>query len=381
MRVAIVHDYLTQRGGAERVVLAMARAFPDAPIHTSLFEPRTTFPEFAAMDVRPRPINGVPGLRRRHRLALPLLATTFSRLVVDADVVLCSSSGWAHGASTTGRKIVYCYNPARWLYQRDQYAPPGSPKALVATVLGAPLRSWDARQARTADRYLAISSAVRARVQAAYGIDADVLPPPYGIDPAGPSQAVTGCEPGFLLCVSRLLPYKNVGAVVEAVSALPAERLVVVGEGPEEARLRGMAASNVRLLGAITDAELRWLYANCRALVAASYEDFGLTPLEAATFGRPCVALRWGGFLDTVIEGRTGFFFDRVAPTAIREALVCARATRWDRELLTRHASRYSEQSFADRLRDVVEEVTSAPPGAPSGPRARAGRPRLEGVS
>jgi len=115
--VAIVHDYLTQRGGAERVVLAMHRAFPAAPIYTSLYEPDLTFPEFRDLDVRPSYLNRSQTLRRQHRLAAPLLAHAFSKLQIKEDVVLCSSSGWAHGVHTTGTKLVYCYCPARWLYK------------------------------------------------------------------------------------------------------------------------------------------------------------------------------------------------------------------------------------------------------------------------
>ncbi|MBA2626113.1 MAG: glycosyltransferase family 4 protein, partial [Acidimicrobiia bacterium] len=110
--MALVHDYLTQRGGAERVVLAMAKAFPGAPLHTSLYDADGTFPEFAALPVNTQAVDRVGSLRQRHRLALPFLATTFSRLFIQADVLLCSSSGWAHGARTSGRKVVYCHNPA-----------------------------------------------------------------------------------------------------------------------------------------------------------------------------------------------------------------------------------------------------------------------------
>ena len=120
-RVALVHDYVTQRGGAERVVLAMAAALPGAPLYTSLYEPASTYEEFGSIDIRTSPLDRVALLRRKHRLALPLLAATFSRMHVDADVVLCSSSGWAHGARTDGRKIVYCHSPAKWLYAPDRY--------------------------------------------------------------------------------------------------------------------------------------------------------------------------------------------------------------------------------------------------------------------
>ena len=362
MRVAVVHDYLTQRGGAERVVLAMARAFPDAPIHTSLYLPEGTYPEFAGLDVRPMALDRIPGLRRSHRLALPLLAPAFSRTLIDADVVICSSSGWAHGVRTTGRKLVYCHNPARWLYQREQYAPPGGARALAAAALGGPLRRWDGRSAQTADRYVANSSIVRRRIRDVYGIHAEILPPPAGVDRTGAQPPVEGCAPGFVLCVSRLMAYKNVDAVVAAFADLTDERLVVVGEGPEGERLKATAPPNVRFTGRVGDDELRWLYANCRAIVAASYEDFGLTPLEAAGFGRPAAALRWGGFLDTVVDGLTGVFFDRPEAIAIREALARLLGRAWNAPEIERHASRFSEARFADRLRALVREVHDAPP-------------------
>src|SRR5205085_8173767 len=116
-QTAIIHDYLTQRGGAERVVLSIAKAFPEAPLYTSLYQPGGTFPEYRALDVRPLPLNRMPFLRRWHRLALPLLAPAFSQLSLDCEIAICSSSGWAHGARVAGRKVVYCHSPSSWLFQ------------------------------------------------------------------------------------------------------------------------------------------------------------------------------------------------------------------------------------------------------------------------
>ena len=141
-------------------------------------------------------------------------------------------------------------------------------------------------------------------------------------------EQVAGLEPGFVLCVSRLLPYKNVDAVVRAFESLPRERLVVAGAGPEEPRLRAIAGRNTTFAGRVTDAGLRWLYANCSLLVAASYEDFGLTPLEAACFGKPTVALRWGGYLDSIGDAN-GIFFDAPVPAEIAAAIRQGLATKW----------------------------------------------------
>jgi glycosyltransferase involved in cell wall biosynthesis len=355
MSIALVHDYLTQRGGAERVVLSMLRAFPGAPLYTSLYDPAGTFPEFKDADVRTLPLNRVDLLRRRHRLAFPVLARAFSRLEIEADTVLCSSSGWAHGTRVSGRKVVFCYTPARWLYQSGDYLALRDHAARAALAALRPwLVRWDRRAASSADVYLTSSTAVRDRIRSAYGIEAELLPPPHTIDPAGSQREVDGLEPGFFLCVSRLLPYKNVDAVIRAFAGLPGERLVVVGAGPEEARLRALAGPNVRLAGSVSDEKLRWLYANSVAVVAASREDYGLTPLEGAAFGKRSAVLRWGGFLDTVVEGTTGVFFDTPAADDVRDAIAELAASPWSDEAIRAHAAQYSEDRFVERLRAVV---------------------------
>jgi glycosyltransferase involved in cell wall biosynthesis len=362
MEVAIAHDYLTQRGGAERVVLAMSRTFPNASLYTSVYEPTLTFPEFSRMDVHTTPLNRVALLRRDHRLAFPLLAPAMSRLRVHADVVLCSSSGWAHAVTTRGRKIVYCHAPARWLYQTERYVrQAGVTARSVLKLLRPGLRAWDYRVALQANRYVANSTHVAAAVREAYGLEAEVLSPPPALTPGGPERQVQGAEPGFLLCVSRLLAYKNVDNIVAALERLPEQRLIVVGTGPDAARLRELAPPNVRLLGAVHDDELRWLYSNCSALVTAAYEDFGLTPLEAASFGKPTAALRFGGFLDTLDEGVSGLFFDEPIAAAIARTLADLSGHSWSSTLLRRHAERFSEDRFAARLRSlVVQELEGA---------------------
>lgn len=360
MTVAIVHDYLTQRGGAERVALSMLDAFPEAPLYTTLFEPDTTFADVDASRVHTSPLNQVPLLRRNHRLAFPLLAAAVSRMHVDADVVVCSSSGWAHGVDARGAKVVYCHAPARWLYQSDRYLRQlGWVARLSAMALHEPLVRWDRRAARTAERYLVNSTHVADSVRELYGVEAEVLPPPPVVTPAGPRHAVAGLGRDFVLCVSRLLPYKNVDAVVEAFRRLPDADLVVVGDGPDAERLQKLAGRNVRLLGAVDDATLRWLYAHAAALVTASYEDFGLTPLEAASFGKPTAALRFGGFLDTLVEGRTGLFFEAPQPDAVAPCVETLLAEHWDQATLRRHAAHFSPEHFAHRLHEIVDEVTA----------------------
>ncbi|WP_454112039.1 glycosyltransferase [Microbacterium aurum] len=368
--IALAHDYITQRGGAERVVLSIERAFRGAPVHTSLYEPRTTFPDFAALDIQPMRLNRFTVLRHNHRLALPFLAREVTRHRVDAEVLLASSSGWAHGIPTTGRKIVYCHAPARWLYQTDRYAGvPGENGSrglrrrlvtLADVALGRHLREWDHAAALTADRYLVNSTVIQHAVREVYDIEAEVVAPPPATftrsGPARPMRAVEGKR--FVLCVARLLPYKNVHHVIEAVSGLDDVELVIVGDGPERARLETLAArvGGTHLSGRVEDAELRWLYENCAGLVAASYEDFGLSPVEAAAFGKPTAALHAGGYLDTVVGGQTGIFFEEPTRESIGEAVAIMLDTRWSEQAILAQAEKFCESRFIARLQNIVEE-------------------------
>ncbi len=357
MKVAIVHDSIAQLGGAERVLVHLMEAFPDAPIYTAIFDPDATYPQFRHADIRPLGINRLSLFRNNHRLALPFLARAYSRLEIDADVVFCFSWGWAHGVKVTGRKVVYCYTPARWLYQSDRYVGNGPSVRRAALMLFRhPLIRWDRRQAATADRYVTLSQAVQGRIRSLYGLESEVLAPPPGLDCAGPSEPVAGIEPGFLLCASRFLPYKNVVPVVESFELLPELRLVVVGTGPTEGAIRQAAGPNVTVKRAVTDSELRWLYRNCGGVVSASYEDFGLTPLEGANFGKPAAVLRWGGFTDTVQEGRTGVFFDSPTGPAISAAIRKMADQDFDASAIKSHAAGYSAGVFIRRIQQIAEE-------------------------
>jgi glycosyltransferase involved in cell wall biosynthesis len=374
MPTAIAHDYITQRGGAERVLLSIAKAFSSAPIHTTLFEPETTFPEFRSLDVRPSPLNRWSLLRRRHRLAFLLLAPTVSRMTIDADLVVVSSSGWAHGVRTRGRKIVYCHAPARWLYQTERYAGSGDGRGkrmlvrLAVLVAGAALKRWDRRAAASADVYLANSVAVQTAIAAAYGIHAEVLHPPVTVLPLeGDDEAVGGIHRPFMLCVARLLPYKNVEVVIDAVRAVGTVDLVIVGDGPEHEVVRRHRGDDphTHLVGTVTDAQLRWLYRHCVGLIAASYEDFGLSPIEAAAFGKPTAALHAGGYLDTVDPEVSGVFFPAPQTDEVATAIKTLVERDWDADAIRRHAEQFSEARFIERLQEIAFPASNTPARKP----------------
>lgn len=367
MRIAIAHDYLTQRGGAERLVLSICKAFPEAAVHTLFYAPDQTYPEYQDIEVRPSALNRIAPFRRDPRLALPLLAPAASRLRIDADLVIASSSGWAHAFPTAGKRLVYCHSPARWLYLPEDYlgdAPRLDPKRLALGVLTPALKAWDRRAARQAHRYLANSTVVRERIRTVYGIDAPTLFPPFHPATAdGPQEQIPALadwgreDGGHYLVVSRLQPYKHVDRVIEAFRGMPDRRLLVIGRGPEGERLRALAPPNVRLVEGLSDAQMRWAYAHARALVAASHEDFGLTPLEAGAHGVPTLALRAGGYLDTVEEGLSGLFFARPLPEDIRACVGRSEDRAWDARSIRVHADAFSEERFVARLRSTVDEL------------------------
>ena len=362
--VAIAHDYITQRGGAERVVLSLATAFPGAPILTSLYDAAKTYPEFADLPISSAGIDRYDAFRRNHRLALPLLARSFSSMVAHADVVVCSSSGWAHGIQTDGRKVVYCHTRLAGCTRTT--ARPGPPASRGGLrLLQRRLVEWDLRAARSADRYLVNSTFVRERVRTAYGIDAEVCRRLPTLDPDEPQRPVRVSTRGFLLCVARLLGYKNVDAVVEAIRASTTSSSSSA-RAPTWRRPAPRAAQRP-LRRQVSDDELRWLYANCSALVSASYEGFGLSPLEAATLRQAVGSVPLRRLPRHAGRGRDGLFFDEPTPIAINATIHSLLEADWDADRLRAHAESFSERRFIDRLHEVVAEEASASGGGELG--------------
>ncbi|MEQ1785814.1 MAG: glycosyltransferase [Acidimicrobiales bacterium] len=340
-----------QRGGAERVLLSMLRAAPCAPVITAFYEPDQCYEAFASIDVRTLPIGRIAALKGRHRATLPLLPAVWSAAHVDAEVVLCGTSGWAQGIRTDAHKIIYVHAPARWLYEPHDYLKhSGRAARWGQRATSGPLRRWDRRTMATGDRYVTQGSVMQRALRERYGIDAEVLPPASSLRVDGPRRPIEGLAAGFILCPSRLMPYKHVDVVIEAFRALPDEQLVVAGGGPLWEQLRSAAPANVRFVGEADEDQMRWLYDACDALVSAAVEPFGLTTVEAAAFGKPAVAVRAGGFVDTVVDGVTGVHFDGIEPVALAAAVRRLRATTFDADAIRCHAARYSEDAFVERV-------------------------------
>lgn len=351
MSVVVAHDYLTQRGGAERVVLEMARAYSDCTVLTSMYIPERTFPAFRDLNVVSLGLERFPAIAKDPRRALPLLGPLFHRKVVDTDLLLCSSSGFSHQLRSRGPKVVYCHNPPRWLYQwRDYSVGLRTMERLALRGLRRHLLNGDVRGARSAAGYIANSSNVQERIAAAYGIPAGVVHPPRGLDPCGDEDPVQGVVPGFLLTVGRPRGYKRTDLLIKAVAGMSEQTLVTVGGAPAEP-----CPANVVPLAGVSDAQLRWLYRNARALLAVSHEDFGLTPVEAFSFGLPVGATREGGYLETCVEGVTGLWLDTASLDSLRASIRRLTSEEWDGEAIRRHGERWSPETFHKELQVAVE--------------------------
>jgi glycosyltransferase involved in cell wall biosynthesis len=348
--VAIVHDYLSQTGGAERVVLQLAATFDDAPIYTSFYAPDRTYPEFQSLDVRPSPMleNIDPDRFRKRVLQFPQV---FANMKLDTfDAVIVSSSAFAHHVRHEN-SIVYCHTPPRYLYHPSSYASGRLSAAALRTVF-AWQRPADKRAARRHLEYVANSDRTRLRIRRYYQMEAEVIHPPLWLDHLPDDLTALPSEPRVLV-VSRLLPYKRIDIAVEACRHAGVG-LTVVGDGPERERLEGLE-TDATFLGRVTDDELRQLFIDHSIVLVSGAEDFGYLPVEANYAGRPVVALAEGGNLESVIDGETGVLVDSDDPKLWANALATALAHAWDPVALRRHAMRYHPETFAARLRSLLE--------------------------
>lgn len=308
-RVAIMHDFLAGRGGGERVALALAQAWPDAPVHTLIYEPSLTFDEFRNFDLRPSGLNRSAFLRQNFRASLPAAAVVALATKIDADVTICSTSGFGHLVRTTGKKLVYCHTPARWLHAADYRDRFSTPVRLAAKGLAIMVRPVDAVAMKQADRVLVNSAEIARDVRRLWDLDSLVIPPGSQLDLTGAVIPVPGIEPGFVLSPTRALGYKRLDVLAAAARRLPNHRFIQIGEGPELERLRRVAPPNLRLLGRVSDAELRWAYRNARLVALTCPEDFGLVPQEAAAHGLTTVAPAARGLLEHVGPSTHGVLY------------------------------------------------------------------------
>jgi glycosyltransferase involved in cell wall biosynthesis len=357
LRVGLVHDYLTQFGGAERVLVALHELFPSAPIFCSIADP-SSLPEVVAdWDVRESAIGKLPGAAVYHRAMIPIYPAIFRRFEADLrdlDIVIVDSSAWAHHvpvALTTGL-LCYCHSPARFLYgDRDYLEPAAMPpgvRHVMHAVFGG-LRRSDRRAAERVDRFIANSRNVAARIERTYRRHATVIYPPVDLPPFDPSLT----PEDWFLVVSRLVPHKRVDLAVRACSrhGIP---LKVVGTGRSEKVLREMAGPTVEFLGRLDDDDVHALMARCKGFLLPGSEDFGISAVEAQAAGRPVIAFGAGGALESVIPNETGLFFHERTAESLIDAMRRFDTITWDPAKARANAERFSKARFQ---REIMEEV------------------------
>jgi glycosyltransferase involved in cell wall biosynthesis len=363
LKVALVHDYLNQYGGAERVLEELHGLFPSAPVYTSMYWPEKMSATIRALDIRTSFMQRLPLVTRNHQPFLLLYPLAFESFDLSGyDVVISNSSAFCKGVITQPGTlhISYCLTPMRWVWNYHAYVKRerlGTAARLVLPAAISQLRSWDVATAQNVDRFLAISKTVAARIRKYYRRDATVIYPPVNCEAFSLTSERTE---DYYLIVSRLIPYKRIDLAVDAFTRLGI-RLKIVGSGGRDlAALRARAGRNVEFVGRVPDAQLKQLYAGCRALVFPGEEDFGIAPLEANASGRPVIAYAGGGALDTVVDGKTGVLFAEQQVDDLIGAIRRAEATAWDADELRTHAKRFDSQVFRDQMQQFVGESIAA---------------------
>jgi glycosyltransferase involved in cell wall biosynthesis len=354
--VTVLHDYFTQRGGAERIAVLLAQSHGGGGVRTSAVSYEDTFPEVAALTLRtllPR----MPRVLLRHRPTLGLLAgLAFLARRIDTGAVLCSSSGWSHWIRGRAPRIVYCHTPARWLYEPDDYFRSLSRKArTIVSVVLAPLRVVDRRRMRTASVVIANGPVTADRIRRAYGIEPETILPPPGLSSDGPREPLPGVESDFFLTVARPRGYKNLELIKSVLADRLDEQLVVVGGTG-----RDSSGGRVLEVGSVSDAQLRWLYEHARAVICLAHEDLGLVPLEAFQFGTPAVALGEGGYLATCRPDVNAVLVESEDAAALDKALDTLVRASFSREKIVASAAEFGTERFAREISSVIMRASGA---------------------
>lgn len=358
-KLVLAHDYLIQMGGAERVVAAMHRRFPHAPIYTSAVCRRTLWSDFENADIRTTWLQHAPGIESHTHFKkyFPLYPAAFRSFgEVEAQTAWISSSTFAKYLrfAPGTRTVCYVHNPTRFLWQTDEYVDHEVGNRLLNRAVRAllpRLRERDRAAACRMDLLVANSRNVQERITRFYNRPSVVIHPPVQTD----RFRLCPGDDGFDLIVSRLVGYKNVALAVRAYSA-SGRKLVVIGDGPQRAALERMAGSTVRIAGRLSDEETRSHFERCRAFVFPGHEDFGITPVEAMACGKPVLALQKGGALETVVEGETGLFFEEPEQECLLAALDRLETASWNPARIRAWAEQFSEECFWAKMEAVLWE-------------------------
>lgn len=361
MKIALVHDYLTQRGGAERVFELLCQHFPEADIFTSLYDPPNTI-DLGDRPVRTTILQNIPGAAPYFRLMAPFYYAAFRVLDLQQyDLVISSTTSFAKAVRQRpgAKHICFCHNVTRFLWDTDTYLKEYGTYRRLAPLLN-PIFRWmrsiDRAYAQGPDLYIANSSTVAQRIRATYDQQATVVNYPIDSD----RFHFSAQKADYFLVASRLLSYKRVGITIEAFNQLELP-LVIIGDGPERRALERQAGANIRFLGYVPDAERAQWMAKAKAVIITALEDYGLVPIEANASGTPVIAYGAGGVLDTQTPGKTAILFDRQSPEALQAAITQAHETAWNYHAIREHAlTRFSKPIFFDQVNQIIDSACNA---------------------
>ncbi len=361
MKVAIVHDWLTNLGGAERVVEALHQMFPEAPIYTSVYD-HDRLLMLKDADIRTSFLQHWPLAKKKHQLYPMLRTRAFESFDFSSyDVVISSSSAEAKGIITPTETlhISYIHTPTRyyWSGYEDYLHSPGlgliNPLAkLVLPRVVKKMRYWDFAAAQRPDILVANSLTVQDRIAQYYNRQSTVIHPP--VDTMR-FQSAKSSDGDYYLVVSRLIPYKRVDLAVQACTKLN-KKLVVVGTGSELKRLKSLAGPSITFTDALSDKEVTKLYLGCKAFIFTAFEDFGITPVEAMSAGKPVITYGQGGASESVEDGMTGVFFDKQTIESVMAAIEKFESSKFSADTIKKRAQYFSQVQFSQQINDVIQQ-------------------------
>jgi glycosyltransferase involved in cell wall biosynthesis len=356
MRVALIHDWLNQIGGAESVLESLVRVFSGAPVFTSMYAPDAMPPQYREWAIHTTFMQRLPGVTTHHQAYLPVYPLAFSTVnLAGYDLVLSNKSGFCHGVPCPPGAIhvCYCLTPTRFLWQYEVYRVREHINRgldlLLKPIVGL-LRRWDYAAAQRVHHFIAISSEIQERIRRFYNRESVILYPPVDVTRFRPGPETPG---DYFLTGGRLIPYKRVDLVVQACSRLGL-KLLVYGDGRDRPALEQLAGPSVTFVGRVSWDELARLFQGARAYVFPGLEDFGIAPVEAQAAGRPVIAFAGGGALDTVAPGQTGEFFTEQSVESLAAALTSFDRSRYDPAVCRANAERFSTERFERELKELV---------------------------